>query len=126
MYCKTYVVIFQCLEMILLPLNQNMIKLSLIKQILNVNDLIIETSSPKLMMFRFFEVIKCNSEAPLLLCFSSFVTNMRLKQTLCITLDLILRKQQEYIEYSPLVNILQGSGAPPPLWQKISSWTENG
>ena len=77
------------------------------------------------MMFRFFAVIKCNSEAPLLLCFSSFVTNMRLKQTLCITLDLILRKQQEYIEYSPLVNILQGSGAPP-LWQKISSWTENG
>ena len=79
-------------------------------------------------MFRFFEVIKCNSEAPLLLCFSSFVTNMRLKQTLCITLDLILRKQQEYIEYSPLVNILQGSGAPPPVaknQQLDRKWVKN-
>ena len=40
-----------------------MIKLSLIKQILNVNDLIIATSPSKLMMFGFFEVMKCNSEA---------------------------------------------------------------
>ena len=47
-----------------------MIKLSLIKQILNVNDCKIVTS-PNLKILGFFEVIKCNSEPPLL-CFSSF------------------------------------------------------
>ena len=49
-----------------------MIKLSSIKQILNINDHVIATS-PKLKIFGIFEVIKCNSEAPLLLYFSSFV-----------------------------------------------------
>ena len=42
-----------------------MIKLSLIKQILNVNDCKIVTS-PTLEILGFFEVIKCNSEPPLL------------------------------------------------------------
>ena len=42
------------------------IKLSLIKQKLNadVNIYWLATSPPKLMIFGFFEVIKCNSEAP--------------------------------------------------------------
>ena len=37
-------------------MNQNMIKLSLMKQILDVNDHVIVTSPPRLRIFVFFEV----------------------------------------------------------------------
>ena len=52
-----------------------MIKLSLIKQILNVNDHIIATYPPKLMISGFFEVINVILRPLLLLCFSSIVND---------------------------------------------------
>ena len=56
-------------------LNQNKKKLSLIKQIFNVDKYILAISPSKLIIIGFYEVMKCYSETPPLPCFSSFVND---------------------------------------------------
>ena len=50
-------------------------KLSLIKQIFNVDKYILAISPSKLIIIGFYEVMKCYSETPPLPCFSSFVND---------------------------------------------------
>ena len=61
-------------------------KLSLINQILNVDNHILAISPSKLITFGFYEVMKCYFETPSPLpCFSSFVNDENLKKLIIVT-----------------------------------------